>query len=137
MGSVSVTATVVGQSSTFTVTVPSLPGNSLGSGTGSAIISSTNGGSAGPITLGSTGITVSVRDTGAPAGTLFSAVGQLFSSPTLGVSIPGLTSVAYFDLSVGGVTTGTVTVCVPDTGVASGFTMQYYQLPGGPWITAD
>jgi trimeric autotransporter adhesin len=141
VGHVSVTATIVGQSSSFIVDVTGFPSNSegaQGSGTASGSISAVDGGSSAQFGLGGSGMTVSVSNTGAPAGTIFSAVGQTLNFPdSLVTTTTTLASPRYFDLSVGGITTGTVTFCVPDNAAAAGTTMQYYPLLGGPWTAAS
>ena len=131
-GTLTVTATLAASSSitpTITITTPT-----SSAVTGSAETSVGAGGSTSTAAIGGTGITVAVTNTGAAVGTSVGAVGQVLTAPTQ-ASAPSLTSPVYIDVQVGGVTTGTATVCVTDTSANSQTTMQFWT--GTAWASAS
>lgn len=104
----------------------------VGASSGTAILS---GGSVSVDQTSLTGVSVHVSGSLSPDGTLVTITTSKLTGTPKGIIQVGTTPAAYYDVSVEGVSDGTATMCITNSGVTSQTTMQYGD--GTQWKAAS
>jgi hypothetical protein len=81
-----------------------------------------------------TGVSTTISDSSAPDGTSVAITTAALSGAPTGVVQVGTTSAAYYDVNIQGISDGTASVCITNSGVLSQTTMQYWN--GVQWVMA-
>jgi hypothetical protein len=132
VGSTTLTASFGGQSASFGITVNAPSSNTIAYATGSTTIV---GGGASFTSFGTIPVTIYITGSGAPTGTVVTAIVQELVSTEPGVAVSTLGSVQYYDVQVEGIADGTAQVCIQQAGADSSSTIQYWD--GAEWVTAQ